>query len=150
MTSAYAEIRATIESCIAAEMAKSPSYPVSYQNVPFKPPNNSPWLQIVILFGDSTYATLVGPSAGFNKQNGTLTINVFTPSGIGAGNNFTIVERMKNLFHRQTISQIVFDAASGPSTVAANVIETGASAGSALASAYFQTQLTITFQAYVD
>ena len=46
MTSTYNDIRAAIEGRIATEMALSPSYPVAYQNVPFTPPNNLPWLQV--------------------------------------------------------------------------------------------------------
>jgi hypothetical protein len=42
MTSTYNDIRAAIEERIATELAKSPVYPVSYQNIPFTPPNNTP------------------------------------------------------------------------------------------------------------
>jgi hypothetical protein len=45
MTATYNDVRAIIEERIAAEMVKSPAYPVSYQNVPFAPPNNTPWVQ---------------------------------------------------------------------------------------------------------
>lgn len=139
MTSTYNDVRAAIESRIAAEMAKSPTYPVSYQNVSFTPPNNAPWLQAFIRFGDNAYATLLEPTPGFNRQNGTLVINVFTPQGQGTALNFTIAERLKDLFDRQTISGIIFDAASGPSQVTPAAPEP-----------YYQTQLTITFEAYVD
>lgn len=139
MTSTYNDVRAAIESRIAAEMAKSPAYPVSYQNVSFAPPNNAPWLQAFIRFGDNAYATLLEPTPGFNRQNGVLTVNVFTPIGAGASANFAIAERIKDLFDRRTVSQIIFDAASGPAQVTPAAPE-----------AYYQTQLTITFQAYVD
>ena len=140
MSSTYNDLRAAIEGRIATEMALSPSYPVAYQNVPFTPPNNSTWLQVFLLFGANNYATLVGPSTGFNAQNGTLTINTFTPVGAGAAANYTIVERVKDLFDRQTVSSIIFDAASGPSVVRPSSPD----------SAFFQTQLVITFTCYVD
>lgn len=139
MTSTYNDVRAAIESRIAAEMAKSPAYPVSYQNVSFVPPNNAPWLQAFIRFGDNAYATLLEPTPGFNRQNGVLTVNVFSPQNQGASTNFAIAERIKDLFDRQTVSQIIFDAASGPAQVIPAAPE-----------AYYQTQLTVTFQAYVD
>jgi hypothetical protein len=151
MTATYNDIRAVIEGRIATQMAIAPAYPVSYQNVPFTPPNNTPWLQVFLRLGDNAYATLLPTgSAGFNRQNGTLVVNVFTPIGVGAAANFTIAERVKDLFDRVCISGIIFDAASGPAQVSAGVIETGVSASSGLASAYFQTQLTVTFEAYVD
>lgn len=139
MTSTYNDIRAAIEGRIATEMALAPAYPVSYQNVPFTPPNNTPWLQVFIRFGDNAYATLLGPAIGMNRQNGTLTVNVYTPVGLGAGANFTIAERIKDLFDRQTVSQIIFDAASGPAQVTPASPEP-----------YYQTQLTVTFEAYLN
>lgn len=140
MTSTYNDIRAAIEGRIATEMALSPSYPVAYQNVPFTPPNDSPWLQVFLLFGDNNYATLLAPSSGFNAQNGTLTVNVFTSVGVGAAANYTIAERVKDLFDRQTVSGVIFDAASGPSIITPSQPE----------AAYFQTQLTVTFTGYLE
>ena len=139
MTSTYNDIRAAIEGRIAAEMVKEPAYQVSYPNVPFTPPNNAPWLQVSLNLGDNAYATLVGPGTGYNRQNGVLVVNVFTPIGVGAAANYTIAERVKDLFDRQTVSGIIFDAASGPAQVTPASPEP-----------YYQTQLTITFEAYVD
>ena len=151
MSSTYNNVRAAIEGRIATEMAIAPVYPVSYQNVPFTPPGNAPWLQTFIRFGDNAYATLLPTGGvGFNRQNGVLVVNVFTPVGVGAAANYTVAERIKDLFDRAKFSSIIFDAASGPSPVGAGVIETGASASSGLAAAYFQTQLTATFEAYLD
>jgi hypothetical protein len=135
MTSTYNDIRAAIEGRIATQMAIAPVYPVSYQNVPFTPPNNTPWLQVFLRLGDNNYATL----NSFNRQNGTLVINVFTPIGVGVAANFTIAERIKDLFDRAKFSSIIFDAASGPAQVTPAAPEP-----------YFQTQLTATFEAYVD
>lgn len=140
MSSTYNDIRAAIEGRIATEMAIAPAYPVRYQNVPFTPPNNTPWVQVFIRFGDNAYATLLPTGGvGFNRQNGTLVVNVFTPVGAGAGANFTIAERIKDLFDRRTVSGIIFDAASGPAQVTPASPEP-----------YFQTQLVMTFEAYVD
>lgn len=139
MSSTYNDVRAAIEGRIATQMAVSPAYSVSYQNVPFSPPNNAPWVQAFIRFGDNAYATLLPPTPGYNRQNGVLTINIFTPIGVGAAANFTIAERLKDLFDRVQLSGIIFDAASGPAQVTPAAPE-----------AYYQTQLTITFEAYLD
>lgn len=140
MSSTLNDVRAAIEGRIATQMAIAPAYPVSYQNVPYSPPNNSPWLQVFIRFGDNAYATLLPTGgAGFNRQNGVLTVNIYTPIGVGTGANFTIAERIKDLFDRQTVSGIIFDAASGPAQVIPAAPEP-----------YYQTQLTITFEAYLD
>jgi hypothetical protein len=150
MTSTYNDIRSAIEDRIATEMALNPVYPVSYQNVPFNPPNNSPWIQVHIRFGDNTYATLTAPSGGYNRQTGTLVVDVFTPLGDGAGVNFTIAERIKDLFDRAKFANIIFDPASGPAQVTANIIETGVGASSGLAASFFQTEMTATFEAYLE
>lgn len=139
MSSTYNDVRAAIEGRIATEMAIAPVYPVSYQNVPFTPPNNTPWVQVFIRFGDNNYATLIGPSTGFNRQTGTLVVNIFTPIGAGSSANFTIAERIKDKFDRAKFSSIIFDAASGPAQVTPASPEP-----------YFQTQLTATFEAYLD
>jgi len=131
----YNTIRAAIEGRIATEMAKAPSYPVSYQNAPFTPPNGTPWLQVFLRLGDNSYATL----KTINRQTGVLVANVYTPVGTGTGANFTIAERIRALFDRQTISGIIFDAASGPAQVTPASPEP-----------YYQTQLTVTFEAYLD
>lgn len=139
MTSSYNDVRSAIEGRVATEMASSPVYPVSYQNVPYTPPNNSTWVSVSIRFGDNNYATLLGPSTGKNRQVGTLVINVYSPIGVGPGANLTIAERLKDLFDRQTVSGIIFNAASGPGQVLPASPE-----------GYFQTQTTITFEAYLE
>jgi len=140
MSSTYNDIRAAIEGRIATQMAIAPSYPVSYQNVPFTPPNNTPWVQVFIRFGDNNYATLLPTGGeGYNRQTGTLVINVFAPQGNGAAINFGIAERLKDLFDRVQLDGIIFDAASGPAQVTPAAPE-----------AYYQTQTTITFEAYLS
>jgi hypothetical protein len=140
MSSTLNDVRAAIEGRIATQMATAPAYPVSYQNVPFTPPNNTPWLQVFIRFGDNAYATLLPTgNVGFNRQNGTLVVNIYTPTGVGPAANFTIAECIKDLFDRVTVSGVIFDAAFGPAQVTPASPEP-----------YFQTQLTITFEAYLD
>jgi len=140
MSSTINDVRAAIEGRIATQMAIAPAYPVSYQNVPYTPPNNAPWLQAFIRFGDNAYATLLPTgSAGFNRRNGTLVVNIFTPIGVGTAANFTIAERVKDLFDRAKFSGIIFDPISGPAQVTP-----------AAPQPYYQTQLTATFEAYLD
>ena len=117
MTSTYNDIRAAIEGRIATEMAISPAYQVAYSNVAFTPPADSPWLSVQINFGDNSYFTLQAPSTGKNRQSGVLVVNIFGDVGVGAASLYTIAERVKDLFDRKTVSNIIFDAASGPSEI---------------------------------
>ena len=138
MSSTYNDIRAAIEARIATEMASSPAYQVSYENVPFTPPNNSTWIKVQIRFGENAYATLLGPTTGSNRQAGIVVIGIFSPIGVGTGDNYTLAERLKDLFDRKIVSQIIFDAADGPAIV------------DAAPESFFQTELAITFNAFVQ
>lgn len=139
MSSTYNDVRAAIEGRVATEMANSPAIQVAYANVPFTPPDSDSWIQVQIQFNDNEYFTLQAPTTGFNRQTGAVVIDIFTAIGVGTGANYTIAERVKDLFDRVTVSNITFDAASGPA-----VIQPGAP------EAYFQTQLSVTFDAYLQ
>lgn len=134
--------RSTIENRIATEFAVAPALQVSYQNVPFTPPNNASWIQASILWGDSAYLTVLtesdrGTGDGFNRRNGTLTFNIFTPRGEGPGAGLTIAQRCIDLFSRLQLQNIKFDAANGPRTLEAPAPE-----------GFYQMQVAITFEAY--
>jgi len=135
-------VRSHIENRIATEFASAPVLQVAYQNVPFTPPNNASWIQSNIIWGDSAYMTMLttsarGTGAGFDRRNGTLVFNIFSPRGGGPGAGLTIAQRCIDLFSRLQLENIKFDAANGPRT-----IEPAAPEG------FFQTQVTITFEAY--
>ena len=129
----------TANVAIATEMANAPAYTVAFQNVPFTPPNNTSWIQSSITFGIHESATLQSPTSGYNKHNGELIVNVFTPQGAGSGANYTIAERIKDLFHRQTVSQIIFGDTVGPSQVSP-----------ASPQPFFQTELSFIFEAWLQ
>ena len=135
-------IRASIEGRLATEFATSPAIPIAYPNVPFTPPNNTSWIQTNILWGDSAYLTILTTSArgtggGFDRRNGTLVLNVFTPKGLGPAAGLTIAQRAINLFSRLQLNNIKFDAANGPRTIEPSSPE-----------GYYQAQVAITFEAY--
>jgi len=135
-------IRAAIEARIATEFASAPVLQVAYQNVPFTPPNNASWIQAFITWGDSAYLTILtesdrGTGDGFNRVNGALTFNIYTPRGEGPGAGLTIAQRCIDLFSRLQLQNIKFDPANGPRS-----IEPPAPEG------FYQTQVAITFEAY--
>ena len=139
MTSTFNDVRAVIEGRIATEMANSPAYQVAYSNTAFTPPTDAPWLSVDIQFGDNSYFTLQAPATGRNRQSGVLTINIFSDVGTGAAAAYTISERVKDLFDRKTVSQVIFDPASGPSQIA-----------SGLSDSFFQMQVSVSFDAYLS
>lgn len=135
-------IRSAIENRIATEFSTAPALQVAYQNVPFSPPNNASWIQAFISYGDSAYLTILtqsnrGTGDGFDRRNGALTFNIYSPRGEGPGAGLTIAQRCIDLFSRLHLQNIKFDPANGPRT-----IETAAPEG------FYQTQVAITFEAY--
>lgn len=139
MTSTYNDIRAVIEKRIAAEMTNYPIYQVAYANTSFTPPNDEPWLDVQINFGDNNYFTLQAPATGTNRQSGVLVVDIFSRVGVGTATSYTIAERIKDLFDRQTVDSIIFDAATGPNQIT-----------SGLSESFFQVQVSISFDAYLS
>ena len=139
MTSTFNDVRAVIEGRIATEMANSPAYQVAYANTAFTPPADAPWLSVQINFGSNAYYTLQAPTTGTNRQSGVVVVDIFGAVGVGAASVLTIAERVKDLFDRQTVSSVIFNAASGPSEIA-----------SGLSDSFFQVQVSVSFDAYLS
>ena len=62
----------------------------------------------------------------------------FTEEGLGAGSNFTICKRLRDLYNRVTVSNVIFDSPVGPEILASSP------------EGKFQTQIRITFNIYED
>jgi hypothetical protein len=96
------------------------------------------FVQCVTSFGNNTYLTQGDSSNSSNQIDGLVLLNVFTEEGLGAGSNFTICKRLRDLYNRITVSSVIFDAPIGPE------ILTSSPEGK------FQTQIRITFTIYED
>ena len=57
-------------------------------------------------------------TTGENSIVGLLLLNVFTEEGVGSGANFTICKRLRDLYNRITVSDVIFDAVVGPEILA--------------------------------
>ena len=131
-------VRSTIEGRLATELASSPVIPVVFNNMAFDSTTEDSFVQCVTSFGANTYLTQGGASDSDNLISGLVLLNVFTEEGIGAGANFTICKRLRDLYNRITVSSVIFDAPIGPE------ILTSSPEGK------FQTQIRITFTIYED
>ena len=131
-------VRSTIEARLATELASSPAIPVVFNNMTFDSTAEDTFVQCVTSFGASNYLTQGGASDSDNLINGLVLLNVFTEEGLGAGSNFTICKRLRDLYNRITVSSVIFDAPIGPE------ILTSSPEGK------FQTQLRVTFTIYED
>ena len=127
-------VRATIESRLATELGSSPSIPVVFNNVSYAPTSNSSWVQCLLNFGANEYLSQGLTSDSQNRIVGIIVVNIFTPAGVGAGANYTIGKRIRDLYNRVIVSGVYFDAPIGPEVVSASP------------EGYFQTQVRVTFE----
>ena len=131
-------VRSTIEARLTTELADSPIIPVVFNNMTFDASTEKTFVQCITSFGNNSYLTQGGSSNSDNQIDGLVLLNVFTEEGLGAGSNFTICKRLRDLYNRITVSSVIFDAPIGPE------ILTSSPEGK------FQTQIRITFTIYED
>ena len=131
-------VRSTIEARLATELASSPAIPVVFNNMTFDSTAEDTFVQCITSFGAGEYLTMGGTTDSDNNVVGLVLLNVFTEEGLGAGSNFTICKRLRDLYNRVTVSNVIFDSPEGPE------ILTSSPEGK------FQTQIRITFNIYEE
>ena len=131
-------VRSTIEARLATELASSPAIPVVFNNMTFDSTAEDTFVQCITSFGASEYLTMGGTTDSDNNVVGLVLLNVFTEEGLGAGSNFTICKRLRDLYNRVTVSNVIFDSPVGPEILASSP------------EGKFQTQIRITFNIYED
>ena len=131
-------IRSTIEARLATELASSPAISVVFNNMAFDSTTEDTFVQCLTSFGANQYLTQGDTTNAFNNIVGLVVLNIFTEEGIGAGSNYTIGKRIRDLYNRVTVSNVIFDSPIGPE------ILTSSPEGK------FQTQIRITFNIYED
>ena len=131
-------VRQTIEARLATELASSPAISVVFNNQPFDSTTQDTFVQCLTSFGTGGYLTLGGSANSTNSVVGLVLLNIFTDEGIGAGSNYTIGKRLRDLYNNITVSNVIFDSPVGPEVLASSP------------EGKFQTQVRITFEIYED
>ena len=129
-------VRKTIESRLLTELEDSPPVKVIFNDIPFSSSSKDTFVQCITSFSEGNYLTMGGTTNSTNRIVGLLILNIFTEAGKGSGANFTIGKRLRNLYNRITVSNVIFDSPIGPEVL------TSSPEGK------FQTQLRITFEIY--
>ena len=129
-------VRSTIESRLSTELASSPAIPVVFSNQPFDATSNESFVQCEVSFGSGEISSQGDQTNANTIVIGLLTLNIFTEQGVGSGGNFTICKRLRDLYNRITVSDVIFDSVVGPEIL------------SQPPEGKFVTQLRITFQTY--
>ena len=131
-------VRSTIEARLATELASSPAIPVVFNNMAFDSTTEDTFVQCLTSFGANQYLTQGDTTNAFNNIVGLVVLNIFTEEGIGAGSNYTIGKRIRDLYNRVTVSNVIFDSPVGPEVLSSSP------------EGKFQTQIRITFNIYED
>tara|TARA_R100000234_G_scaffold677_1_gene555 strand:- start:9485 stop:9907 length:423 start_codon:yes stop_codon:yes gene_type:complete len=131
-------VRSTIEARLATELASSPAIPVVFNNMAFDSTTEDTFVQCLTSFGAHQYLTQGDTTNAFNDVVGLVVLNIFTEEGIGAGSNYTIGKRLRDLYNRVTVSNVIFDSPIGPEVLSSSP------------EGKFQTQIRITFNIYED
>ena len=126
-------VRSTIEGRLATELASSPAIPVVFNNISFDSTTEDTFVQCQTSFGTGRYL-----GNNINIVVGLVVINIFTEEGIGSGANFTIGKRVRDLYNKVTVSDVIFDSPIGPEVLASSP------------EGKFQTQLRITFEIFEE
>ena len=129
-------VRKTIESRLLTELEDTPPIKVIFNDIPFSSSSKDTFVQCITSFSEGNYLTMGGTTNSTNRIVGLVILNIFTEAGKGSGTNFTIGKRLRNLYNRITVSNVIFDSPIGPEVL------TSSPKGK------FQTQLRITFEIY--
>ena len=132
-------VRSTIETRIRNEFRTGQPISIVFNNVPFDASTVDQYIQCITSFGSSEYLTQQAPNSATTATNlvvGLVTFNIYTEQGLGAGANFAIAQRLRNLFNRITVSDVRFDPPVGPEIFQSTP------------EGKFQTQIRITFELY--
>ena len=131
-------VRSTIEKRLNDEFRTGKNIPLVFNNTPFDASSVDRFIQCVTSFSANQYLTQGTDSSSANSVNGLILFNIYTAQGVGSGENFDICKRLRDLYNRITVSNVIFDAPIGPE------ILTSSPEGK------FQTQIRITFTIYED
>ena len=131
-------VRATIEGRLATELASSPAIPVVFNNMSFDSTTEDTFVQCQTSFGSGAYLTMGGSANSVNSVVGLIVLNIFTEENIGAGSNFVIGKRLRDLYNNLTVSNVIFDSPIVPEVLASSP------------EGKLQTQIRITFEIYEE
>ena len=126
-------VRKTIEQRLETELNEAPIIPIIFNNQPFESFSEDTFVQCLTSFGSGRYL-----AEGVNVVAGLVLINIFTEEGVGIGSNYVIGKRIRDLYNKITVSDVIFDSPVGPEVL------TPSPQGK------FQTQLRITFEIYEE
>lgn len=108
------------------------SIPVLFRNEKAKPPENSPWVECDVVWGNGEYLALDSTAIG-----GSLVVQVYTPKGQGTYSSSLVSDNVRQSILSMSFSPFRFEVPSGPVGVPND-------------SVWFQRVITVPFQMEAD
>lgn len=82
--------------------------PIAFQNVDFDPPDNSEWVRLSILNGETVYNTL----GGGLEHLGVIMMQIFSPKNIGTATVRGYADTLAGIFENAEFNDVICRAAS--------------------------------------
>jgi hypothetical protein len=122
---------------IVTESPEATATPIAFANLVYKPTPRDSYLQCTVEFDATQYITLGDSSSLSNRLFGDVIVNIFTPAGIGVGQNYDLANKVCSLFTRQILSDIQFQPLTGPNIIYSSNV-----------GSFFQTQVVVPFNVF--
>jgi len=71
---------------------------VQYPNVAFKQPRETPWVRLTVEDASASWASFGDPGNNVERNQGQVTVQIFTPSGTGEGKALELADTAKAVF----------------------------------------------------
>ena len=98
----YSEIRSILETHLTANWSRTP---IAYENVPFDPPEQEPWIRCILQPVHQETSSL-GDLC--KRTYASYWIQIFTPLNEGSGEAYNIAAELEPLFRHRQINGITF------------------------------------------
>jgi hypothetical protein len=82
--------------------------PIAWENVAFNAPNNSAWVKLSVLNGNSKYRII----GGLKRHSGLIVVQVFVPIDTGTSGARAFADSVISIFGDEKFSDVVCDAGS--------------------------------------
>lgn len=102
--------RETIESRIKTQWEAGLNTTIVWPDVATPPPESGAYIEPDIIWGDGFIST----KNGRNEIVGLIAVNVYAPTGSGAGTAYATADAVRDMLNRVEVAGVRFQAPSGP------------------------------------
>lgn len=132
----YTELMSTVYSHMSDNWTESA---ITYENTPYKPPVNDPWVRVSIVPFESENIA-IGKTCGV-RLRGLIAVQIFVRYDKGTGDAYELVDHAKEILENTTIGDSIYTYESS-----ANVVGDSSRQLNHIESDWFQINVTTYFE----